>query len=471
MAGTGAMNEVSEWVQARSARLERELFDWLRIPSVSSDPERAERMVEAVDWLCAKLASLGFEVELWREEGSPPILLASRRGRAGAPTVLIYGHYDVQPAEPLERWDTHPFDPVIREGRVIARGATDDKGQLHLQLAAIEALLSLDGELPVNVRFVVEGEEEVGSTALLQGLEARAEELACDAVVISDMEMLGPGSPAVEIGFRGILGARLTVTGPAEDLHSGLYGGAVMNPAVALCEILAALRGRDGRVRIEGFYDDVRTFSVEERSELGELPFDEDAFLEATGVEDGAGEAGFSTLERIWCRPAFDVHSLEVAGPAEGAKTAIPAAASALLSFRLVPRQSTRAVAEQLRRRVAAATPGGVRSSVEITARAEPWETGRAEPLLEIARQALEEAFGSPAELVRGGGSLPIVSLFDRCLGAPVLLIGFGLPGSNPHGPNEWLDLDTYRRGIGALVTLYRKIGSSAAKSREGGRP
>ena len=375
----------------------------------------------------------------------------------GAPTVLIYGHYDVQPPEPLELWTSPPFEPTLRDGRIYARGSVDDKGQLYLHIKAIEAHLRTAGRLPVNVVVVAEGEEEVGSEHLIPFIEAHAARLKADAIVISDTTMVGAGIPTISASLRGIAYFELHVEGPSTDLHSGAYGGAVVNPAVALARILASLHDDEGRIAIEGFYDDVRV-DPEYRRELARVPFDEAKFREETGAPALGGEAGFSTVERLWIRPTCDVNGLLSGYTGEGSKTVLPARAMAKVSFRLVPDQDPRRVERLFREHVERVAPAGVRVTVRALHGGDPWRARLGGPLYEAAARALEKAFGRAPVYAGEGGSIPIVPAFERVLGAPVLLMGFGLPGENAHAPDEWMSLENFEKGTHAAAALLAEL-------------
>jgi acetylornithine deacetylase/succinyl-diaminopimelate desuccinylase-like protein len=372
--------------------------------------------------------------------------------------VLVYGHYDVQPAEPLERWETPPFEPAARDGRIYARGATDDKGQLFLQIKALEAHLATRGALPVNVVVLAEGEEEVASTNLAPFVERHAERLRCDAVVISDSTMFAPGLPAILSSLRGIAYFQLDVQGPTTDLHSGTYGGAVVNPALALARILASFHDAQGRVAIPGFYDRVKKWPSALRRQMAELPFDEEALRQEAGVTALGGEAGYPVLERLWTRPTLDVHGLLAGYTGEGGKTVIPSQAMAKVSCRLVAEQDPHEIGRLLRAHVERVTPPGVRVAVETLGAAPAWRADLEGPIFRAARRALAAVFGREPVVTGDGGSLPVVSDFQRVLGAPVLLLGFGLPGENAHAPNEWLSLDNFERGMRTMALLWELL-------------
>lgn len=459
---TTSITAVRALVEAHAARFEGELEELLRIPSVSTSRDLQHRRAidAAAAWLAEKLARLDCKVELAHagEGNGNPIVLGHRPSSPEAPTVLIYGHYDVQPADPSEGWQTPPFEPSRRRGRLYGRGTTDDKGQLHMHLKAVEALIEASDRLPLSFVFLFEGEEEVGSSSLARFVEERAAELRCAAVLVSDSEMWDRDTPALGVGFRGIAAAELTVLGPHQDLHSGLYGGAVANPAVVLCRLVASLQDEEGRITLPGFYDHLRLSSPRELAALHALSFDDVGFLEAASAGCPHGEAGFGTLERIGYRPSLDVHGLSGGYSGEGNKTIIPAKASAKLSFRLVPDQDPEQVMNALDETLHARLPAGMRLELVPLGNARPWTTDPDRPIFRAARRALSRVFDGQPVLTRGGGSLPIVPLFEEVLAAPVLLLGFGLPGSNAHAPDEWLDLDIYRRGIVALTELYEEL-------------
>jgi len=452
------VSDLDAFFAANAARIRAELFDFLRIPSVSARPEHTPDLARAARWLAANLEAAGLGAELHETPGNPIVLGEWRRAGAEAPTVLVYGHYDVQPAEPLERWETPPFEPAARDGRIYARGATDDKGQLFLQVKALEAHLATRGALPLNVIVLAEGEEEVASTHLAPFIERHAERLRCDAVVISDSTMFAPGLPAILSSLRGIAYFQLDVQGPATDLHSGTYGGAVVNPALALARILASFHDARGRVAIPGFYDRVREWPSALRRQIAALPFDEEALRQEAGVPALGGEAGYSVLERLWTRPALDVHGLLAGYTGEGGKTVIPSQAMAKVSCRLVAEQDPHEIGRLLRAHVERVAPSGVRVAVEALGAAPAWRAELEGPIFRAARRALRATFGREPVVTGDGGSLPVVSDFQRVLGAPVLLLGFGLPGENAHAPNEWLSLDNLERGMRTMALLWELL-------------
>ena len=436
---------------AHQSRARDELFELLRIPSVSARSEHNADTARAADWVAES-------TKVHPTKGHPVVVGEWRKAPKGAKTVLVYGHYDVQPAEPLELWHSPPFEPTVRNGNIYARGSVDDKGQLYLHIKAIEAHLAARGKLPVNVIVLAEGEEEVGSENLAEFIQSHAKELACDAVVISDSSMFAPGLPSILSSLRGLAYFQIEVQGPASDLHSGIYGGAVMNPAMALARILATMHDANGHVAIEGFYDDVRDWGDAARKEIGALPFDEAYFRDETGAPALFGEKGYSTLERLWMRPTCEVNGLLSGYTGEGAKTVLPAKAMAKVSCRLVPDQSPDKIDKLMRAHIARVTPPGVKVTVEQLHGGMPWRANLDGPLFDAARRALAAAFDREPVITGEGGSIPVVGDFQRILKAPVLLVGFGLPGENAHAPNEWMSEENYFKGMRAMAALWDEL-------------
>ncbi len=431
-----------------------ELFAFLRIPSVSARSEHVGDCRTAATWLSDRLTHAGFKSALMETPGHPIVLAEWRGAGEQAPTLLIYGHYDVQPAEPLELWTSPAFEPEVRDGRIYARGSVDDKGQLYLHVKALEAHLAVRGTLPVNVIVLAEGEEEVGSENLEQFLEANRERLRCDGVVISDSTMFAPGSPSILSSLRGLAYVEINVRGSTSDLHSGMYGGAVVNPAMALARILSTMHNDQGRVAIDGFYDDVKAWPEHVREQMRTLPFDEEEFRHEVGSPALGGEAGYSVLERLWTRPTCEVNGLLSGYTGEGAKTVLPAVAMAKVSCRLVPDQEPRVVEKLIAAHVARVAPPGVVATVTALHGGRPWRAELSGPLHEAGVYALEAAFGKTPVVTGEGGSIPVVGDFERILGAPVLLMGFGLPGENAHAPDEWISEENFRQGMRAAATL-----------------
>lgn len=453
---------VEQYLEDNAGRFVEELTEFLRIPSISADPECRPQMRHGAEFVLRQLAGAGLEAETIETEGHP-IVYGEWQGAPGAPTALVYGHYDVQPPDPLEEWTTPPFEPDIRDDHIYARGATDDKGQLLTHIKAVEAWMKTEGRLPVNVKFVIEGEEEVGSNNLDRFLENNREKAACDVAVISDTSQYGPEMPAITYGLRGILACEVILSGPRQDLHSGLFGGAVANPGNALGRMIGALHDDRGRVQIPGFYDDVLPLSDEERDRLARLPFDESAFLESLGVDAGWGEAGFSVLERRWTRPTCDVNGLVGGYAGEGPKTIIPARARAKISCRLVPEQDPDKLLEALQTFLESLCPPGLRLEFrrEYGCAGLVFDTGS--PFMKAARTAVARAFGLSPVLIREGGSIPVVATFRDVLGVDTLLLGWGQNTDNLHGPNERFRLTDFHRGARASAHLWQELNAESS--------
>jgi acetylornithine deacetylase/succinyl-diaminopimelate desuccinylase-like protein len=448
----------------REARL-RSYEAFLRIPSISTLPERAADCRRAAEFVAGELTAMGIEhVEVSDTEGHP-VVYGDWLHATGAPTVVVYGHYDVQPVDPLELWDSPPFEPVVKNGRMLARGAADDKGQIHMHLRATEALLATRGKLPVNLRFVFEGEEESSSVHLDRWLEANRARLTADVAVISDTSFFEGNVPAITLGLRGIMYAQIDVTGSPLDLHSGSYGGSVENPANALARIIAALKGPDGRILIPGFYDDVVPLSDADRAAFAALPFDEEAYRTGIGVSALVGEAGFTTLERRGARPTLDVNGIWGGFQGEGAKTIIPAHAHAKVSCRLVTAQDPDRIYELLREFVERIAPPGATVAVRNLGGGRPSLTPMDHPATKATARAIERAFGRAPVYAREGGSIPVCASFESILGLPVVLAGFTNPDDNAHAPNESLVLDNYERGIRAIGYLWDELAATGLKA------
>jgi acetylornithine deacetylase/succinyl-diaminopimelate desuccinylase-like protein len=453
--------DLRDYLSKNDRRFHDELFEFLRIPSVSARSEHKGDMRRAAEWLAARMGDAGLSAEILPTPGHPIVLGEWRKAPAGAPTVLIYGHYDVQPVEPLDLWTSPPFEPTVRDGKIFARGSVDDKGQLFLHVKALEAHLETRGSLPVNVVVLAEGEEEVGSEHLTEFIERHAARLRADSVVISDSSMFAPGLPSILSSLRGLAYFQIDVTGPAQDLHSGSYGGAVINPATALARIISTFHDESWHVAIEGFYDDVREWPAHVRESMRKLPFDEEHFRKETGAPALGGERGFTTLERVWTRPTCEVNGLLSGYTGEGAKTVLPATAMVKVSCRLVPDQDPKRIEQLMRAHLKRVAPPGV--TVELTALhgGRPWRADLEGPLFDAARRALTAAFGREPVVTGEGGSIPVVGDFERILGAPVLLIGFGLPGENAHAPDEWMSDDNFVKGMQAIAALWDELGKS----------
>ena len=459
---TSVPPDLHAWLSDHDDAIRGELFDFLRIPSVSARSEHDADTRRAAEWTADSLRAAGLSATVHATAGHPVVVGEWRGAPAGAPTVLVYGHYDVQPAEPLDLWTSPPFEPTIRDGRVYARGSVDDKGQLFLHIKALEAHLKARGRLPVNVIVLAEGEEEVGSEHLAGFIEAHAGELACDAVVISDSAMFAPGLPSILSSLRGLAYFQIDVQGPAQDLHSGSYGGAVVNPAMALARILATFHDADGRIAIPGFYDGVAEWPAHVREQMKSLPFDAEHFRAETGSVSLGGEKGYSILEQLWTRPTCEVNGLLSGYTGEGAKTVLPAKAMAKVSCRLVPNQDPAVVESLMKAHVARVAPPGVAVTVTHLHGGRPWRAELTGSLFDAARRALAAAFGREPVITGEGGSIPVVGDFERILGAPVLLVGFGLPGENAHAPDEWLSMENFTTGMRAIATLWDELAKPA---------
>ncbi|MEO7457039.1 MAG: dipeptidase [Gemmatimonadaceae bacterium] len=456
---TALSSDLDSYFANHEARMERELFDYLRIPSVSARSEHDADTARAAEWTAQSLRDAGLTATVHPTKGHPVVVGEWRSAPAGAPTVLVYGHYDVQPAEPLDLWTSPPFEPSVRDGRVYARGSVDDKGQLFLHVKALEAHLKTRGRLPVNIIVLAEGEEEVGSVHLAEFIEAHKAELECDSVVISDSAMFAPGLPSILSSLRGLAYFEINVTGPAQDLHSGSYGGAVVNPAMALAKILATLHDADGRITIPGFYDAVRDWPAGVIAQMKTLPFSDETFRAEAGSPALGGENGYTVLERLWTRPTCEVNGLLSGYTGEGAKTVLPSKAMAKVSCRLVPDQDPAEIERLMAAHVAKVAPAGVTVEVTHLHGGRPWRADLEGPLFDAARRALGAAFGREPVITGEGGSIPVVGDFGRILGAPVLLVGFGLPGENAHAPDEWMSLENFTKGMRAIAALWDELG------------
>ena len=448
----------SAWLASNFTGAKAELFDFLRIPSISARSEHKADVAEAAEWLADRLEYAGVEAEVFPTKGHPIVLGEWRGAGPKAPTYLVYGHYDVQPVEPLELWHSPPFEPTVRDGRIYARGSVDDKGQLYLHVKALQAHLTTHGTLPVNVIVLAEGEEEVGSENLSAFVEQHAKRLACDGIIISDSAMFAPGLPSILFSLRGMSYLQIDLEGPASDLHSGSYGGSVVNPATALARIIASFHDDNWRVAITGFYDNVVQWDDTVRAQIRELPFNEEGFREETGVPALEGEEGYSTLERIWTRPTLEVNGLLSGYTGEGAKTVLPSKAMAKVSCRLVPDQKPDEIAKLVTEHVRQVAPPEVTVKVTTLHSGLPWKATLEGPLFEAGRRALRRAFGRDPVLTGEGGSIPVVGDFQRILGAPVLLMGFGLPGENAHAPDEWIAVENFEKGMLTAAYLWEEL-------------
>ncbi len=437
-----------------------ELKDYIRIPSISTDPAYKAEVLRAAEFLEGKLREAGLETERIQTAGNP-LVYAEWLGAPGKPTVLFYGHYDVQPADPLELWRNPPFEPTVEGDKLVARGSTDDKGQSYTHAKAVAAMLAERGSLPVNVKFLVEGEEESGGEAIDRYVrEDAGKRLASDAVMISDTSLYAPGQPSLIYGLKGLCYMEIKVTGPNRDLHSGTFGGAVTNPLNAMSQIIAKLRDeKTGKILIPGFYDDVRPLEDWERKEFAGLPFDEEAYRAELGVPELFGEDGYSTRERTWARPTCDVNGIFGGYMGKGAKTVLPSWGGAKISMRLVPDQEPKKIAKLFTEYVKSVAPKGVTVEVETLHGADPVVVEAKGPIVDAAMDAMQEVWGARPVRIREGGSIPIVSTFASVLGAPVLLLGFGLNDDGLHSPNEKFNISHFYNGIRSVARLLDRLG------------
>ncbi len=424
-----------------------ELLDFLRFKSVSTDPARADEVKSCADWLCRKFLSLGLTAEI-HPTARHPVVTARNEHRPGRRTVLIYGHYDVQPEDPVEEWTRPPFEPEIVDGRIYARGATDNKGQIFAHIVGVEQTLAEAGELPVNLTFLIEGEEEIGSPNLAPFLEEHRDLLTCDVIAVSDTGMVAPGVPTMTYGTRGVAGMEVTVDGPSSDLHSGIFGGAVANPIAALSRLLTSLHDGDGRVAVEGFYDEVAPLRDWEREEWAALPLTEADWLRNTGAPALFGEAGYSTVERVWARPTLEFNGIGGGFQGVGTKTVLPRRAFAKITCRLVPDQKADAVLDLVERHLRQQCPAGVTMTIERGHAGAAYLMDPREGFGIAAQQSLEKTFGRKAVLTREGGTLPILESFREILGVDTLLLGLALPDCHAHAPDENFPVENVLAGI-----------------------
>jgi acetylornithine deacetylase/succinyl-diaminopimelate desuccinylase-like protein len=452
------MDALTQYLEQHQEPFLDDLKQILRIPSISAQPDFKGEVRRCAAHLAAHLKSIGLSRAEVVDTPGHPVVYAEWLGAPGAPTMLLYGHYDVQPPEPLELWTTPPFEPTIRDGKLYARGACDDKGQVYMHVSAMAAHFAVNGRLPLNVKLVIEGEEEAGSGSLEGFLRAWKDRLAADVIVVSDTSMLGADQPALCYALRGLLYTQIEVTGPTRDLHSGEFGGAVMNPANALGQILAGLKDADGRITVPGFYDRVRELSAAERTAMRELPFDEAGFLRESGAPQAFGEKGYTTMERITSRPTLDVNGMWSGYIGDGAKTVLPSVAAAKVSMRLVPDQDPDALFPAYAAHVRALAPAGVTVKVVNHHGAVPFITRPDHPMMLAAYRALARAWSKKPALIREGGSIPVMATFQSVLGLPSILMGFGLHDDQVHAPNEKFSLTSFHGGTRSCAYLYDEL-------------
>lgn len=457
------MQPILDYLKQNQPRFINELCDYLRFPSVSAQPQHRPDMQACAEWVVRHCQQIGLDARVCPTAGHPIVLAKTPPAKSNGkrrPRFLVYGHYDVQPPEPFDLWKSPPFEPRIEGHSLFARGATDNKGQNFAHIKAVEAYLKTSTELPCDITFVIEGEEEVGSQSLANFLKEHHAELECDAVVISDTGMPTPRHPALTYALRGIAAFEITLRGPSRDLHSGIFGGTVDNPAMALCQLLAKLRDKNGRVAIPGFYDDVQPLSAFERKQFKRLPFKEAEFRKFLGVPELFGEHGYTSLEQRAARPTFEINGLTSGYQGEGSKTIVPAWARAKITTRLVPNQSPAHIIKLVSRHLKKLCPPTVRMDVEAGHAAEPYMVSPSSPHAQAALRALKSAFGCEPVLMREGGSIPIVNDFKKILRADSLLLGLSLPDDNAHSPNEKFDLDNFAKGQMMGAWLWQELGA-----------
>jgi acetylornithine deacetylase/succinyl-diaminopimelate desuccinylase-like protein len=455
------MSEATDaFVRENRQRFLEELYDFLRIPSISTLPEHKADIDRAAAFVAESLRAGGLDnIEIIPTE-KHPLVYADWLHAPGKPTVLCYGHYDVQPPDPLEQWVTPPFEPTVRDGNLYARGSADDKGQMYMHIKAVDALRAVHGTLPVNLKFLIEGEEEVGGASISKYVEQNPEKLKADVALVSDTALYADGIPTLCIGLRGLVYLEVDATGPARDLHSGLYGGTAPNAVFGLAELLSKAKNRQGVIQIPGIYEDVEPPAPAEKQSWEGLPFDEKKFLKKeVGSKKLTGEPGYSVLERIWARPTFEVHGIAGGFTGAGAKTVIPAKATAKVSIRLVPNQDPEKVIAGVREFVRKKTPKGIRTEVRVLSASPAVMVNPDHAAIQVAARAFRDIFQKPTVFIRSGGSIPIVGDFARHLGIPTILMGFGLPDDGLHSPNEKYCLENYYKGIMTIAHFLEQYG------------
>src|SRR6202163_639967 len=457
------MDKVIDFINVNREKYLDELKALLAIPSISALPEHAGDVKRCAEWCADEMRRIGLENVRLIDTPGYPVVYGDWLGAPGAPTILFYGRYDVQPVDPLELWESPPFEATIRDGEIYARGSADDKGQVFMHLKAVEAHLMQHGRLPVNMKLILEGEEEVGSVHLDDFIRAHKSELAADLVVISDTSMFDRGVPSICYGLRGLVYCQIDLRGSKGDLHSGVFGGAVANPSFVLAQMIAQMKDRGGRIRVPGFYDDVRPMEEAERQAWAQLPFNERKYKKDFGIPRLFGETGYTTLERTWARPTIEVNGLLSGFTGEGAKTVLPAVAMAKISMRLVPDQDPGKIADLFEAHVKKLAPKTVELKVTRMHGGKPWMTSFDNSFVQAAGRAIEKGFGQKPIFTREGGSIPVVSTFQEELGLPSVLFGVGLPDENAHAPNEKLDVSNFHNGIIASAYLYEEIAQSGA--------
>ena len=451
------MEKILTYLEQNQSRFIQELCDYVRFPSISAQPSHKEDMIKAANWLADRSRAAGLDARLEPTAGNPVVMATTGR-RLGKPHYVVYGHYDVQPPEPFELWKTPPFEPTIRDGKIFARGVSDNKGQHLAHLCAVEAYLKTGTELPVDITFLVEGEEEVGSNNLATFLKSHREELACEAFVISDTGMPSMKQPALTYALRGLTAFEIKLTGPDRDLHSGIFGGTVDNPAMALCQLLAQVRDKKGRISIPGFYDDVKPLTKMERAEMARLPHKDSAFKKFLGVPELFGETGFTPTEQRSARPTFEINGLTSGYQGAGSKTIVPSWASAKITCRLVPNQKPDKIYKLVTAHLKKICPPTVKIEITQGHGGDPYMVDPTSPISKAGLAALEKAFNAKPVLMREGGSIPILNDIKKIIGVDTLLLGLALPDDNAHSPNEKFELQSFHRGMQMAAHLWQGL-------------
>ena len=459
------MDAIESYLSANRSRHLDELVELLSIPSVSALSEHKEDVRRAATWILQKLTDAGFEHATLMETGGHPVVYADWLHAEDAPTVLVYGHYDVQPVDPVSLWKTPPFTPTVQGNQIYARGASDDKGPTLMHIHALGALLAVLGKLPVNIKFCIEGEEEIGSAHLHAFMEKEREHFAADLILISDTTMISPTQPAVVYGLRGLTACQIDVRTAASDLHSGLYGGAVPNAIHALVEVINSLHNEDGSVAVAGFYDNVAPLAQEEKEQYAKLGHDDEAYRASLGLTQLHGEPGYTTLERLWARPTLEVNGIYGGFQGEGSKTVIPCEAHAKITCRLVPNQDPQEILDLIENHLATHTPPGAKVTLVRQDGGKPYLAPYDHPAIQLASEAYAHAYGTPAVFTRMGGSIPVVETFSNVLHIPDVMMGFSLGDENFHAPNEHFSLDNFDKGLRTLCYYYTHLSQAMGQA------
>src|SRR5579872_4452220 len=452
--------DLNAYIEQKHDEHLNDLYELLRIPSVSAQSQHKPDIERAAQWVADKLETAGFKTVQIIATALHPLVYAESLEAPGKPTILFYGHYDVQPPEPLDLWTSPAFEPTIRNGNLFGRGTADDKGQVHVHIRAWDALQQTAGKLPINIKVLIEGEEEVGSESLWDYVKNNKAKLKADALVVSDTGMLAKGVPSITYALRGLNYYELEITGPAQDLHSGIFGGAVPNPITILCELFAKMHDSNFRVTIPGFYDDVAKLSKAERKTLNSLPWKVKDFAKNVGAPGLMGEKGYSVVEQLWTRPTLELNGIWGGYTGEGSKTVIPSKAYAKFSTRLVPNQDPEKITRQLERHIRKLLPKTVKFKLDVHSTGKAWVAPYTHPFFEVAHNALEKGFGKRAVFIREGGSIPFVTQMYDTFKVPCVLLGFGLPDENAHAPDEHIALENYFGGMKAVAQFYEGLGN-----------